>query len=357
MPGVFTIEERPDLGGFQPRSGSPIRFEWDAATRSAPRQPWDFGGQQRTNRVEYPGTDRPTEQIMGPNFTPFTLTGKWVDKFNTPGFAVETWEAFEQMCRRGNVVIVGFKQADKAIEFEGIITSWTFSYEHDAKIGYSFTVSPHQRRGASDEILAAPDTLKTIDQYKEDLEQAQALVEALNNPQQPAARGLTDDTYADMVQGVTASSSELAVFSNAIEQRVLDQELAEGVDLRRALGSVDSLIERCAENRARTAALRSDVSLTVKTVENVLNFEVWSRGTSSTSRQMIFDSQQVRKELDRRATPDALAFYRPHKNESLYGISTRFYGTPHNARLIAERNGIKEMVLTGTELLVIPEER
>lgn len=357
MASIFVLEELPNLGGFRPRTGVGVKFEWTAAQRNIPLQPWTFGGQQRTTRTDYPGTDRPTEQVMGPNFTPFTLNGKWMNKFNAVqdgsegGYAVATWKAFEQMCNRGNPVSIAFQDVD----IIGIITSWSFNYLREDHIEYSFTVSPHRRASANNEILQAPEIVKTITDHVNDVNVALASLEVFADPNLAAGEAISGTTLRDVQQGITDTGVSVASFQSSVEQRILDTDLGDGVDINRAISALDSAIAKAAETKTQTQSLRADTDLAYKTATNVLSFETWSRGTAASARQMIFDSHQVRKELDKRASADAIAFYRPSKGESLYGISNRFYGTPHNARLIAERNGIKDMVLEGTELLVIPE--
>ena len=168
MGHTFTITERPDLGGFRPRSGKGQVFKWSSQNQNIPQGAWEFGGQLRTNRINYPGTDRPTEQVLGPNYTPFTLTGRWKNKFNrapvgegqespVPGaegnnYAENEMRLFETMCRRGNVIELQFQE----ITITGLITEWSFLYKRRWDIGYSFTFSPHTK-GGQDEIAFTQD--------------------------------------------------------------------------------------------------------------------------------------------------------------------------------------------------------
>lgn len=356
--GTFVIQEKPELGGFTPRSGA-VRFEWDSDHRSSPVQPWSGGVHQRTARVDYPGADNPTEQVLGPNFKPFSLSGRWQDKYNggSPtepgeiGFATKTFNAFLAMVRRGNIVEISFK----SLNFIGLITDFDWDYRREYDIGYTFTVSPHRRPDA-DELAKPPSPTvtrdaKTLSKKIEERIKTDMAAIAENKPANQIAgeaSPLTTAQYEDMV----AASDE---FQTIVNQRVLETDSDADLSVRRAIASSDLLIGRAALQLAGLSDLGSDTSLMYQTPLGVLNLEVWARGTSAGARLTVFDSYEARRQLDEQADPNALALYQPFKNESLYSISNRFYGTPHNWRLIKQRNRLVSSNMTGAELLVIPE--
>jgi hypothetical protein len=77
-------------------------------------------------------------------------------------------------------------------------------------------------------------------------------------------------------------------------------------------------------------------------------------GAEAGARAMLLAARRAQESLLAQADPNALALYQPHAGESLYAISNRFFKTPHRWREIAARNGLKTVVLEGTELLIIP---
>lgn len=349
--GQFKILERPDLGGRSPRQGDPVQFVWDADHRNAPLQPWPGGVTQRTARIDYPGSDNPTEQVLGPNFKPFTLTGRWSDKFNEPGYAIKTWKAFLAMVRRGNVVQVSFK----SLTFIGIITDFDWEYRRDYDIGYSFTVSVH-RRPDPDELSSPPSPTITRDAntLSKAIEERIKTNMAEINEGKPSvhmagdASPLSQEQYEEMV----AASDR---FQTIVNQRVLQVDSDSDLSIRRAVASADRIINLAKAQIDTAGVLKADVALAYQTPMGNLEFETWNRGIAAQARLSIFDSYEARRQLDEQADPTALALYRPFENESLYSISNRFYGTPHNWRLIMRRNRLSSSNLEGTELLVIPE--
>lgn len=365
--GVFVIQERPDLGGFQPRGGA-ARFEWDSDHRNAPFQPWPGGVTQRTARTDYTGADSPTEQVLGPNFKPFTLRGQWLDKYNpltsrapgesdasfaarARGYAIKEWKAFTAMVRRGNMLEFSFK----SMTFFGIITDYDWEYRREYDIGYSFTVSVHRRPGADElDALPSPSLTRDANTLSKEIEQRiTARMDILNaaKPSRFMAGDLSPTTEAEY-QALKDASTE---FNTVVSQRVLQVAADAFLSVRRAVAAGDIVIGRAQSLINTLGGVRSDVDLMYQTALGVLDVETWGRGLAAQGRLVVYDSYNARQQLDEQIEPNAIALYRPFKGESLYSISNRFYNTPHNWRLIKQRNRLGSSALTGTELLVIPE--
>lgn len=348
--GTFIIQERPELGGFTPRGGA-VRFEWTAANRNAPVQPWPGGVTQRTKRTDYTGADEPTEQVLGPNFKPFTLRGTWLDKYNAPGYAVETWRAFLAMVRRGNVCEFSFKSQ----AFFGIITDFDWDYRREYDIGYSFTVSVHRRPGL-DELSARvaggviQDASSLVSKLGERINTRMVEIQTERPTEQ-----LAGDISLTVGEDFDSLQSSIAEFEEIVEQRILQPGADAATALRRAVAAGDITIGRAQTLLNRLGSIASDVNLSYQTALGVLDIETWSRGLAAQARLSVFDAYDARQQLDEQVEPNAVALYRPYQNESLYSISNRFYGTPHNWRLIKERNRLPSSNLDGTELLIIPE--
>jgi hypothetical protein len=370
----FLIEEIAEGAALKADNGAGAKFSWSAAKHSMPFKPWSFGGQQRTVRVDYPGGDSPTEQVLGPNYTPFTLNGVWVDKFNpletllakknsrgdqvltnassVVGYAKETMQAFEAMCRRGNLIRLSFQD----IKIEGLITNWEFSYEHEGKIGYSFTVSPHQRPGG-DQITNRPLRQVVKDPFTS-AKDIQNSVDAMQDMQdvtdaQRILKGQTFEESKTLLQELTDGAQEM---SDLINQRSIGEDsISPALALRKAIAVSSAIIGTCSDIITGLAALKSDTAVAFQDAIAVLRFETWTRGLSAQARVTIFNTHETRESFTKQTDPNAIALYRPFKNESLYSISQKFYGTPYNWRLIKERNKLTSSNLTGQELLVIPE--
>lgn len=386
----FVLEELVPSG-----RGEGAKFVWTAANRNIPVQPWSFGGEQRTARFDYPGTDVPTQHVLGPKYSDFSLSGSWNDKYNplaTPqftggifadgtlqnqsdvrGYAKQTMRDFEAMCRRGNIVRISFQ----GIEIEGIITSWSFDYRREWDIGYTFTVSPNGRPGG-DEITNSQKRKPVYDSLSALLD-AQNAIDNFKNLSPNSAKtangksvrsimaGSASDDIATSLDALSVSGDEL---SSVVTQRAQGKTLTAGqaipsvpsvdtaLDPRLALAkavSVSTSIIGTAYNVVNvTGQFRHDTQTMINSAMDVLEFETWTRNLRSQARITIFQTGRTRRNYERQVDSDALAIYRPFEGESLYSISQRFYGTPHNWRLIMQRNNLETSILTAGQLLIIP---
>ena len=368
--GVFTITELGRVGsqsGGRPDGGEGEIFEWTSdrapkditkgGARAIPKQPWGLGGKLRTVRTDYPGAKTPSEQVLGPNHSDQTLVGRWDDRYNFPTYARKEMRRFEEMCRRGNLVRIGFQE----LTFECLITDWQFTYKRDWWIGYQFTLSVHDRADEYTLQSRSPDTTKSPAEAFDDCNDiVQALAvrgeESLKEQALEAKlAGEANDASKASLKDMQAHRDQLA---DTLDQQELNIDTSGGNAVSpfrrlatqfRTIGNdgfalVQNLIE-----------VKSDVDLAVRTALSVLAFEDWSRSLRFQGRVLMGISSQAGNAMDERAEPDAVRLYRPHKGESLYAISRRFYGTAHSWRLIADRNGLSDFELTGDELLIIPE--
>lgn len=377
MPGRdFVIEEIAAIGGAIPAGGF-AKFVWTAKNRNIPFKPWNFGVELRTVRTDYPGADDPTEQVLGPNFTPFTLNGVWDDKYNPQsrldpnnaddlailrapvgslarlalgGYAELEQLAFENMVRRGNPVRITFEQ----LTIQGLITGVEFSYEKEWRIGYSFTFSPHHRQpGGAFSISRSPRTVLNSTQLRNE---ANDIVNtALEVHTRVPVNRLTGNLFNAADTLLEEWVTQIAGIDLSIEKRQLNPEQEANASLLRLAANFFSLSTTAVNLISLLESLDSTEAMDFEAGIGQLDYDVWARGLQDVARAMVVSSQRASSELQQRAQPNALALYSPQAGESLYSISNRFYRTPHNWRLIATRNGLNSLILAGTELLVIPE--
>lgn len=367
----FIIEEIPSIGGAPPPGGAYARFVWTARGRSIPLGAWVFGIQQATVRTDYPGGNDPTEQVLGPRFTPFTLRGRWDDRYNPlaavpaavaqnadgaaaraalGGYAEREWKRFEALVARGNIARITFE----GITVQGIITNAEFTYRRSWDIGYQFEFSPHHRQpGGPFAVRRSPRTTLSASQLKRELDEVVQAALAYHS-RAPAGR-MVDTLFIDADELVTDWLDTVAAISAAISVRQLSLE-----------GEGDNSLLRLAALFFRMSTVAGDILSLLSSTDSsealdselgiaALDFDVWSRGLQGEARRMIVVGQRAADELRQRARPNAQVLYRPQAGESLYAVSNRFFHTPHNWRLIARRNDLDSLVLTGDELLVIPE--
>jgi hypothetical protein len=363
---VFIIEELNPYGGKEPPEGF-ARFEWTVANKNMPLQPWSFGIHQRTVRTDYPGADDPTEQVLGPNYTPFTLNGRWDNRYNQESrisptvtdaqrrqlgseYAKREREKFENLVRRGNPVRITFGD----LTVQGIITDCVFEYRRTWDIGYSFTVSPHHRQpGGFFALKRSPRTALSATQLRKEVSSHVDTMTAYHAgaPQERLVLYLYPDVDAKMDEIV----ERLAIVDQAIEQRNLTPEVEPNTGLLRvaseflAMSSLSQELIDILKGYSANEALDAELAMAT------LDFEVWARGLMATARLLVISATRAASDLQQRAKPNALALYRPYAGEHLYSVSNRFYKTPHMWREIMRRNGLTTTSLTGEELLIIPE--
>ncbi len=353
--GVFTVAEviKQSDGTFTETADV---YQWDAAHQSSPRQGWRYGVKMRTHREDYPGADNPTEQILGPNYTPFTLSGVWDDRYNFPDFAETTRIAFEKLVQRGNYVRIEFE----GISITGLITDLEIDYKRRYYISYNFTFSPHFRNPSGDvrqSAAIAPDSIKDPQSLAD--EAAQLALDARQIHQNMPAWLVALDTIGNIaasidtiidrtntaqkiltnrVLAINPKTQSVNAYSRLVQQFVTMSQAAK--DLKRQLGQVSS----------------TD-ALDYETANATLEFEIWQRDLAYVARKLIVLAKEAADALARVVTPRTLALYRPYSGESLYGISIRFFGTADRWRDIYEANNMQSLALNGTELLIIPDSR
>lgn len=361
--GAFSIQEIGRIGrqtGGRPDGGEAATFEWTSdrtpldarkgGARACPRQPWAIGGNMRHVRTDYSGARTPSVQVLGPRKKPQEFNGRWDDRYNFDGYAAAEMRRFEAMCERGNLVRVQFQgQA-----FEGMITDWTFPYRRSWYIEYQFTFDAHVRAGEASLDDRSPASTKSAQQaFDEQDVIISAILDAQDFAPAAAMGGDSMDQIKARISDMTRSHRSIG---DTLDQRELLKDPGAPIQAFTRMATQFRQVQNDAlAILDEMTALRSDVELAHRTAASVLDFEDWSRSTRFRARVVLGTSHESAREVEERAEPNAIALYRPTAGESLMKISRRYYGTPHCWGLIAERNALTSMTLTGDELLIIPE--
>jgi len=350
----FTITElrRVDSGFVD----TPVKFVWTSENRSAPRPSWRFGLEQRTIREDYPGSTQPVEQVLGWNYKQFAVAGTWDDRYNYAGFALETYRAFEEMVKRGNLVRLEFE----TVTIHGIILNTDFDYKRSDFISYQFEFSPHFRLSGDSSLpsnvkqATIVTSLKAPSEYRD---RAAATMDAIESVHSEAPSFKLKPTLLSTVTGfLDLMRNEINKVVTSIDQR-LDPRVEEYEALKRLANSFAVIKTYSANLLTELASKKSSTQLAWDSASGIMDFDVWIKSMAAYCRTLALTCHEANIDLTAKVEPKAIALYRPHKGESLYAISTRFYGTPTNWRSISERNGLTYLTLKGTETLIIPEKR
>lgn len=328
-----------------------VRFEWDSKTRSAPRHGWEYGVTLRTNREDYPGSDEPVEQVLGAHYDPQTFHGVWDDRWAGTGFAENQRTEFEKLVQRGNYVRVSFE----GVTFTGIITHFKPTYYNSIRTGYEFTLSPHWRVQGGDTRRGRILAPKAVDPVAHLLAVDQAIDQALAALNSMPLPRLNTDVGSQ----IASSIGDWQDRANTIDGVISGRVLAVAVDAPNSISKVVSGFNGIAQSASALLptlnVVRTDLNLDYEAAISNLALDSGARDLAFAIRSLIVECYNAAQDLAKLYDPKAKAIYRPRKGESLYGISNRFYGTPHRWRDIADRNKLTGFTLTGFEVLVIPD--
>lgn len=356
---MLVLTELERVGDSLQETGEQFKFAKE--NFSAPRGAQEFGLSLRTVRKDLPGAEEPVEQVLGWNYDDFTVTGVWDDRRAGSGYAEATRNQFEALVKRGNFVKYEFEQ----VSFTGIIKGFKTRYLRKDLQTYSFTISPHFRQ-LGETVRVDPHSARAV---KTDPEQAVAVArEGLE--EMKAAQDLARSISNARVQSLIKSSifSDLNTIIDTVETYI---QQAEGLVQSEILGparNATTALNRGAQVMlsAKTAvasllnqqkSIQASTFLVTDSVQNQLQFENWHRTLAGSARKFVVNSEQTRRDLALRAQPKPTQLHRVRQGESLYQISTKFYGTPFHWREILAANHLTSIVLAGGELLTIPEIR
>ncbi len=359
--GLFTIIEL-QAAGDPSNADLGERFEWTAdsrppsafigagggGARACPIKPWLIAGHQAHVRTDYPQARVPSYQVMGPRHGPQQFNGRFDDRYNGAGYAEFEAQRFERMCERGNPVRISFGTRT----YEGLITDWQIDFGKPWKIPYEFTFDVANRPEQTDRS-SSPETPSDPQTLLDDLDfamQATLDVDSIA-PRGAVAGTLADDVTTALVTQINVRE-ELAATIDARDvnppEQPVDGFRRIATQFRAARGAAVDLLVRLTE-------VRADVDMSVRTAMGVLDFEDWIRSLRCMARLTVLAGIKGDRAATERVDPEPVRMYRPSAGEHLYAISRKFYGTPHGWSLIYERNALRTHVLTGNEILIIPE--
>lgn len=355
---VFAITEMVAVGDSLQPSGTEFKFSTD--NFAAPRGPWQYGIKLRTVRRDLPGSEEPTEQVLGWNYTPFTINGVWDDRHGGPNFATTTRRSFEDMVKRGRAIKIQMED----ISIIGLITDLNITRMRKDLIGYSFTMSPHLRSEADTARLNASPSRKVTSDPRTSVKKARASLEGLQAEQARARAAslslvqqkLSTGIFTEIDSGIAEMAVLITSAENTVENEILKAEEAANA-LNRGAQTMASVKTSVSSLLARTRSIAVTTDLAVDTILDTLNFEAWHRGVSAGARRLAITCGLAENDFALRAQPKPTRLHRVRPGEGLYQISLRYYGTPHQWRSIAQHNGLSSIVLAGGELLEIPELR
>lgn len=324
---------------------TPVQFVWTSANHAKPHAPTEIPMAVNTVREIPAGQDRPVEQVVSVAFEPIQFEGIWDDKWGGSGFAWDQYKAFQRMAARVPLARIQWDE----LEFEGLITNFNASYWHKARIGYSFTLSPHTPAGAGEPMI-----VPSVKPTRARIDEVSAIVDAIA-ADHAAGRAATfkDDSYANVGEMI----DEMANIIGELNAQNDTFGVVEGAadDLRRAAYRFNRIGGAAQEALTRTANLRSDISASIDTMIEAVKVDIWIRNISANARLLLLRSKESEEDLTARAESTPARVYRPHAGETIYHVAQQITGSSANWRAISQANHLGDRFrFDGTEELVIP---
>ncbi|HSR79103.1 MAG TPA: hypothetical protein VLN57_21195 [Xanthobacteraceae bacterium] len=360
--GLFVIQESGASGDPADAGDVGVRFEWTAdstptrpftgnsggGARACPVKPWAQPREQRIVKTNYPNAVKPSVQVMGPVLGQQTFTGRWDDRYNGPGYAKFEQFRMEELIGRGRIVRISYDE----FAFDGIIVNLVPTVQRAWDIDYSITF----------EALSVPadrDTLAvpiTPDSPLTSLNAHDLAVQATLDADGVAPRNAVAGTLAnDITEQLVAMTSARDELGSSIDLINLSLPTAPINSFTRIASQFNAAKAAAFNLLLLTAEVRADLDMAHQTAISTLDFEDWIRSLRFDGRLAMQTAADGAANATEHAEPSAVRRYRPSAGEHLYAISRRFYNTPHAWHLIYERNSLRTFVMSGAEILFIPE--
>lgn len=346
--------------------GEPARFEWDVEHRNVPHDGLNFGLQLRSKRTDYPGSTKPSEQVLGAHFKDFSVSGRWLDKWNYPGYANETRQLFEQLVTRGNLCRIEFLD----YRFVGLIKDVDFDVKNAIDVGYTFAVSVHEeaaiyRNLGFGERVASGGFVSPRDHAAAVEDMLEAMLPTHTDPVVGEIPGSGSNSMLPThLQGTTLHGRAIRLVKQ-IDERV--QSLKASVDAAvinpvsdaasalLTIASGFALIRgACQSTIDELAAIRSDEQASMSALET-LNFDTWRLGIQGQCFVMMGRAYQAEQQAVAQAKPDILRIHEAKSGDTLIKLSLLYYGTVDSWQVIADRNGMVGATVTPGAFLIIPQ--
>lgn len=346
MPAFTIVElERTQQGTYVDGAK---RFDWTVDNRALPRNSWDLGTELKKSRDENAAGD-PDIQVLAVFDSDWSVEGEWSDRFGGEGFANRQREEIDALMRRASRC----RFTLDTIVSDGLIDKLEIRYRLPWRIGYKLTVTPF---GKPEKRQEKQERSKTLSSPAQMYNKITSLIATINTLATAAPSAITKlDTRLAVLSIGADLAKKAETIGGVLATRVLVTEQRAQNNLERTAGAFRALAAKAAELPALFAATSaSSLNASSSPLSESIS-SGWLRELGGNGRLVQTTALEAAAALTLRAKGATRALYRPRSGESLMAISTQFYGTPHQWRMLAEVNGLVGMTLTGEELLTIPD--
>jgi hypothetical protein len=345
--------------------------------RAMPYPGGSWEGEQHSKLTFYPGNPVATQQVLGSRESPTTFEGTWKQRFmrgaivkngdasaiTTPLEAVELIEAMRRSGRQVRVQWATFVRT-------GLIKRFAATPDRPQDIPWELEFEWNSRddekapRAATEQSAPAGNNLlKKLNQLLDTLAQFPAMAAAFQAQLVSTIRDIGDGVarVVDLLRAVETlvnlPSSVLGALKAAVG--ALGRQLQDFE--HRIIGPRSSATDRQTATRAKggyqdpARVGRRSSALTSSSVTQELQFEVWRRTLAGNARTL--QNQLTRTLIDvlTRSQPKTVRVVTVRQNQTLYALSTQFYGSPDFANFLARSNRLTTALVPAGFQLRVPE--
>lgn len=314
--------------------------------------PFEFGGEQKIEKVYYPGQSEPTMHILGPQESDIKVNGRLTDKRYKDkkfrGVAVEFQKLMDSIRIRGNLLHIQMGEISRY----GFLQKSMFRMKNNDDIEYELNfaiVSFNKPRGilkagrSSDfPVQANKDLTAAAEQFNQDF------IPVINTIKKSFAEQITE-LIGDVASAVKLVTTFVDTVFNTIDDLQASVARAQGL-VKHARNKILDY-----QRRVRSFPILGN-STNPSAVGIAAGYQNAKYIQDSLSRVLTLQALLAALSLQLRAITLTLpiARYRVKLGDSLQSISVRFYNTQDNWTKIYDHNKLSTTVLTVGQVLEIP---
>lgn len=330
--------------------------------RFAPLQPFEYGGEQRVVRDEYPGNSEPTVHVLGPKEGEQTIKGRMkTNKFRgTDGdlkslrkAAQQYAELIDAMRIRGNLVKIELGEWTRY----GFIIKTRFRLYTLQDIEYEITFDIVGFNPPKGWILTQSSNIDVVKPNKEITKKAAEILanaQKIPNSMPLSAADILNNAISDIADAI----KKVTDFTDGI---INDANKLVG-SANRAIGLIKNARATISRSKRQIGAISNTVNGLVgsagsefqKTINTINNTDHAARTISSFATLSALLAQ-LQSKFAQYTTQVPFRRHLVKTGDTLNNIAIKYYGTADNWKKIYDHNKLTTTVLTVGSVLEIPK--
>lgn len=320
--------------------------------RALPLDRAAWGVTMRTALTFYQGNPEGTQQVMGPEYPPLTIEGKWKDRFIEKQAVVDGSETaittsaqlvelFYRMTESGNEVRVQWATEVRV----GVIKSFVPTWDRLQDVGWKLEFEWHARNAAKTKakaaaVFASPDDLlKKLNDVDDLLAQIEDFPKAIT---------------ATLVSDIDAARQQIGKLFAVV--RAFNTVLAlPGTLIGAIAAAVGSIIAQMGDEASRMSETSSQKMSISTQVATMLQTEDNRRDMAVRVVALSDAALQLQEQTQAQVNPSVAVQVVTQTDKTLYDLAMQYYGNPDMAAFLGAYNGISGALVTAGTVMLIPQ--